>query len=118
MNEELIWGLWNGEIIVSIINGEQGNCLDNLLVEFGFPMNIPYPFQENGENWDRLYYYFVSTRHLIEYSYPVFLVESKEKAIQKCSPYAEVLEYDTFIELLKDIFDESTLQDADVDTLI
>ena len=40
MNEELIWRLWNGEIIVSIINGEQGNCLDNLLVEFGFPIPV------------------------------------------------------------------------------
>ena len=118
MNEKLIWGLWNGEIIVSIINGEQGNCLDNLLVEFGFPMNIPYPFQENGENWDRLYYYFVSTRHLIEYTYPVFLLESKEKASQKCSPYVKVLRHDTFIELLKDIPDAGSLQDADVNTLI
>ena len=40
MNEELIWRLWNGEILVSIINGKQANYLDNLLVEFGFPIPV------------------------------------------------------------------------------
>lgn len=118
MNEELIWRLWNGEILVSIINGKQANYLDNLLVEFGFPIPVFFSYPENEDDWDRLYYYFVLKKNHVAQILPLSFVSLKETAIRNCPHYAKILTYDTFVKLLKDIPVEDPLQDTDVNTLI
>lgn len=76
------------------------------------------PYQENEDDWDRLYYYFVLKKNHVAQILHLSFVSLKEAAIRNCPHYAKILTYDAFVKLLKDIPVEDPLQDTDVNTLI
>lgn len=98
MGEELIHALWNSEIIVVIRTPEEGNQLDGLLKTYGYfdPMMLE-PFK--GTFNCKHYYYCSRWRRSLS------LALLQQDAMEECSPYARVMDFDDFIKMVE-IHDE------------